>query len=222
MFSSTVGTTTLASPLLDATAKDILVPFSQIGVMRPCWHTYQILIFLLRLFLLHILIYQPKKKKNPQLFPFSNNAKMQLCVPVLPNAQELKGYFLIFLFSHMLALLPEGYLYSSFWWYSLALLQWNVNSEMPDSLESSKTSRTSSESHCNKRLVKNWECTYTIHFFLKQWIEEFVSYSDFFFFLQFSSEAVSGWNQYHSYSRNTFFKEHLCHHWLSWFFITKN
>lgn len=27
------------------------------------------------------------------LLSFSNIVKMQLCVPVLPNAQELKGYF---------------------------------------------------------------------------------------------------------------------------------
>lgn len=100
-FSSTASTTTLASPLRALTGKDILVQFNQIAVIRQHWHKHLILILQLNLSLtlMHISskTVKIKNKDLNYLLCFSNNAKIQLHVPVFTHAKQLKGFFFFFL-----------------------------------------------------------------------------------------------------------------------------
>lgn len=80
LFSTKAGTIALASPLLNASMKQALVPFSQIAVLS---HTCQIIILQLSLSVIYLLdmyayINKKKRKTSPNhlLYLFSNNAKM--------------------------------------------------------------------------------------------------------------------------------------------------
>lgn len=161
-FSSKTGATAVASSVIDVRMTNVLVSVSQIVVLSLHWHTCQILMLQLhKLSYASIQTYinQNKKKKIHQLLLFffycycSYKANTALCASTSWYKRNKRTFFNIFVFLHVTFITKGISIFLLFM--ILPDTSMKCNSEMSDSWESSKKCRTSSESHSNKRLVKN-------------------------------------------------------------------